>query len=179
MKFRDLLSGGSKVMTLRQVMIAMGLMVAAWLTPVRAAHADMIIYDGFSLFEGQQAFTDSFTVTSPGTLTATVTSIPWLDNVTDLSFFLSSASGPMGTTINGGGTESIKISAPGTYSASWFGNAQGLFDLGVVGVNIEFTPYTSTVALPTSIVLLLSGLGLLFVWPRVSGERPVRRAELT
>jgi hypothetical protein len=176
MKFRDMLSGGGKVMTLRQVMSAVGLMVAVFLAPVKAAHADMIVYDGFSLFQGQQAFTDSFTVTTPGTLTATVTAIPWLDTVTDLSFFLSSATGSLGSTMTGGGTESMKIGAPGTYSASWFGNAQGLFDLGVVGVNIEFTPYATTVSLPASIVLMLSGLGLLFAWPRFASELPARRS---
>jgi hypothetical protein len=149
---------------------------AAWLVPAGAAHADMIIYDSMTVFQGQQAFTDSFNVSTPGTLTVTVTGVPWLDTVTNLSFFMSSPTGTVGSTLAGAGTESISLNSPGTYSANWFGNAQGLYDLGVVGVNIEFRPNGTPVPLPASILLMLSGLGLLFAWPRIAPSLPTPRS---
>jgi hypothetical protein len=159
-------------MKLHRIVSAVGLLLAAWLVPQKAAHADMVVYDSISVFAGQQAFTDSFSVTTPGTLTVTMTNIPWLDTVTNLSFFMSSPTGTLGSTLNGSGTEAITISKPGTYTANWFGNAQGLYDLGVVGLNVEFHPNGTTVSLPASILLMLSGLGLLFAWPRLATALP-------
>jgi len=164
-------------MNLSRIMSVMCLVLAAWLVCAKAAHADMIIYDSMSIFEGQQAFTDSFNVSTPGTLTVTMTSVPWLDTVTDLSFFMSSPQGTVGAALNGAGTESINLSSPGTYSANWFGNAQGLYDLGVVGLDIEFHPNGTPVPLPASILLMLSGLGLLFAWPpRIAPPLPSSRS---
>jgi hypothetical protein len=163
-------------MKLSQILSVAGLAVAAGLSPGKAAHADMIIYDSMAVFEGQQGFTDSFSVSTPGTLTVTVTDVPWLDTVTNLSFFMSSPTGAVGSTLNGAGTESITLNSPGTYSANWFGNAQGLYDLGVVGVNIEFRPNGTPVPLPASIILMLSGLGIVFAWPRIAPSLPSPRA---
>jgi len=163
-------------MKLSQIASVAGLVLATWLVPGKAAHADTIIYDSMAVFQGQQAFSDSFSVSTPGTLTVTVTDVPWLDTVTDLSFFMSSPTGTVGSTLNGAGTESITLSSAGTYSANWFGNAQGLYDLGVVGVNIEFRPNGTPVPLPASILLMLSGLGLLFAWPRIVPSLPTPNA---
>lgn len=128
-----------------------------------AAHAAPV-YDGISLISGQQSFTDSFSVAGPGTLTMSLTSVPWLDVVSNLSGFLSSSSGQIGTTINGAGTESFDLVA-GTYYAHWFGDAHGTYNLGVVGLKIDFQPNSATpVPLSKSLVFLLSGLGLLFGW---------------
>lgn len=164
-------------MKFRQILSALGLLLAAWMAPVQAAHADMVVFDSMSLFQGQQAFTETFSVTTPGTLNVTVSDIPWLDSVADLSFFLSSPKGVVGPTMNGGGNELISI-APGTYTASWFGNAQGAYDLGVVGVNIDFHPNGTPVGLPASVFLMLSGLGLLFAWPRIAPVLPSRSTRL-
>ncbi len=109
-------------MKLRQTLGAVGLLITAWMVPGRAAHAEMVMFDSMSLFQGQQAFTQTFNVTTPGMLDVTVTDVPWLDAVADLSFFVSSPKGTVGSTMSGSGTESIHI-APGTYTASWFGNA--------------------------------------------------------
>jgi hypothetical protein len=163
-------------MKLGHILSAVGLAFAAWVLPGNAAHADMIIYDSMSIFEGQQAFTDSFSVATPGTLTVTITDVNWLDTVTDLSFFMSSPTGTVGSTLTGSGTESINLTSAGTYSANWFGNAQGLYDLGVVGINIEFRPNGVPVPLPASILLMLSGLGLLFAWPRIASSVPALRS---
>ena len=150
-------------MKLRRWLSASVLLVAAWVIPAQAARADSLIYDGLSLFSGQQSFTESFNLTAPGTLTFTLSNIPWLDTVSNLSGFLSTTSGQIGSTINAG-SETVNVGA-GTYYAHWFGDAQGTYNLGVVGLKIEFQPSTVTpVALPTSLLLMLSGLGLLFGW---------------
>ena len=107
----------------------------------------------------------SFNVTGPGSLTITLSSIPWLDTVSDLTGFLTTASGMIGSTI-GAGSETVDVGA-GTYYAHWFGDAQGAYNLGVVGLKISFQPgVIAPVPLPASFVLLLSGLGLLFGWQR-------------
>ena len=150
-------------MNLRRLLSASVLLAAAWILPAEAVRADSLIYDGLSLFSGQQSFTESFNLSAPGTLTFSLSNIPWLDSVSNLSGFLSTTSGQIGSTI-GEGTETVNVGA-GTYYAHWFGDAQGTYNLGVVGLKIEFQPGNVTpVALPTSLVLMLSGLGLLFGW---------------
>ena len=138
------------------------LLPAAWLLSGGAARADTLLYDGISVISGSQSSVQSFNVTAPGVLTLTLSSIPWLDTVSNLTGFLSTASGEVGTTI-GAGSESVNVGT-GTYYAHWFGDAQGTYDLGVVGMKITFQPSTVPVSLPTSFVLMLSGLGILFGW---------------
>jgi hypothetical protein len=147
----------------RRLLSASILLVAAWVLPAQVVRAESLIYDGLSLFSGQQSFTESFNLSAPGTLTFTLSNIPWLDTVSNLSGFLSTTSGQIGSTI-GEGSETVQVGA-GTYYAHWFGDAQGTYNLGVVGLKIEFQPGSVTpVALPASLVLMLSGLGLLFGW---------------
>jgi hypothetical protein len=140
------------------------LLLAAWAMPAGAARADTLLYDGISVISGSQSSVQSFNVTGPGSLTITLSSIPWLDTVSDLTGFLTTASGMIGTTI-GAGSETVDVGA-GTYYAHWFGDAQGAYNLGVVGLKISFLPSAAPVPLPASFVLLLSGLGLLFGWQR-------------
>jgi hypothetical protein len=139
------------------------LLLASWMLPAGAARADTLLYDSLSVISGQQSAVQSFNVATPGTLTLTLSDLPWLDTVTDLSGFLSTASGMLGSTF-GPGTESFDVTA-GTYYAHWFGTADGTYNLGVVGLKISFQPDNVTaVSLPTSLVLLLSGFGVLFGW---------------
>jgi hypothetical protein len=152
----------SITMKIRRFLPASILLLAAWALPAGAARADTLLYDGLSVISGQQSSVQSFNVTTPGLLTMTLSSIPWLDAVSNLSGFLTSASGLIGTTI-GAGTESVSVGA-GTYYAHWFGTAQGDYNLGVVGMKITFQPGAVPVSLPTSFVLMLSGLGILFGW---------------
>jgi hypothetical protein len=151
-------------MKFRRFLPASVLLLAAWAMPAGAARADTVLYDGISLFSGEQSFTQSFSLTTPGTLTVSLSNIPWLDTVSNLSGFLSTSAGQIGDTITGQGTESFNVGA-GTYFAHWFGDAQGTYNLGVVGLRIGFQPGNVTpVPLPTSVILMLSGLGLLFGW---------------
>jgi hypothetical protein len=149
-------------MKIRRFSPASILLLAAWALGAGAARADTLLYDGISVISGSQSSTQSFNVATPGLLTMTLSGIPWLDTVSDLTGFLSTASGEIGTTISRG-TESVEVGA-GTYYAHWFGDAQGAYDLGVVGLKITFQPGAVPVSLPTSFVLMLSGLGILFGW---------------
>jgi hypothetical protein len=152
-------------MKLRHFFAVAASMLAACALPLSGARADML-YDASTLVQGQQAFTESFNVTSPGTLTMSISNIPWLDTVSDLSFFLTTSSGGMvGSMMGGSGSESVNVGT-GTIYAHWFGDAKGDYDIGVLGVNIQFQPGVLPVPLPPTLVLMLSGLALLFGWQR-------------
>jgi hypothetical protein len=139
------------------------LVLGAWTLPLESARADTVLYDSSSFVQGQQSFVQALDITAPGTLTVTLSNIPWLDTVTDLNLFLTSTSGVIGTP-NGPGTETFSV-GPGTLYAHWFGQAQGPFDVGVVGVKIDFQPSAiAPVPLPDSVILLLSGLLFLAAW---------------
>jgi hypothetical protein len=143
------------------------LALSIWLTPFAASRADTVLYDAGSFVEGQQSFTQSFNISGPGTLTVSITDIAWLDIVSDLNCFLSTASGLINPTANGSGNGSETFSVgSGPIYAHWFGSAQGVYDLGVIGVKITFQPAGIPVPLPASLVLLMSGLGVLFGWQR-------------
>ena len=144
------------------------LVLSAALGQIATARADTIMYDGVGFIQGNQSFVDTFNITAPGTLTVSLSNVPWLDTISDLSFFLSSATGTVGTTMNAG-SESMKIGA-GTFYAHWFGDANGPFQLGVYSLQISFQPDVSAVPLPASLILMLSGLPLMLGWRR---RRPV------
>jgi hypothetical protein len=78
---------------------------------------------------------------------------------------VSSAQGALGPEM-ATGTQTFNVSAGNVY-AQWFGTAQGPLNTGVYALEIQFQPTggTTTVPLPTSIALLVSGLGLL-IWQR-------------
>jgi hypothetical protein len=139
------------------------LLLISGLMSAEVVRAGSILYDSASIIAGEGGGTQALDLTTAGTLTITVTNIPWLDVVADLNCFLSTSGGVVGDKMYTAGTEAISV-GPGIYYANWFGNAQGTFDEGVVGIKIQFQPLTSTVSLPGSLVLLLSGLGVLFGW---------------
>jgi hypothetical protein len=135
------------------------------------ARADSVLYDSVGFIQGKQSFTDSFDITTPGTLTVTLSNIAWLDTIADLNCFVTTSGGLIGTSM-GVGTESFQV-GPGMIYAHWFGDANGTYGIGVFGMKIMFQPGTP-VALPTSLILLLSGLGVLLGWQRraVAGPEP-------
>ncbi len=125
------------------------------------AHASEVLYEGSGFLRGTQSFVDSFELATAGTLTVTLSNIAWPQELANLSLVLSSPSGVLGPTM-GAGTATFDVPA-GDIFAQWFGTAQGPLNAGVYCIKIEFQP--TAVPLPTSIALLLSGLGLL-VWQR-------------
>jgi hypothetical protein len=125
---------------------------------IYSAAASQVLYDESGLLRGQQSFQDEFSVSGPGILTVTLSNVAWPASLASLDMVLGTSQGLLGPEM-GPGTESFTVSG-GNVFAQWFGSAQGALDCGVYGLKIEFTP-TSTVPLPTSIALLLSGLVLL------------------
>jgi hypothetical protein len=129
--------------------------------PLTAARADQVMYDQSNFVSGEQAFTQTLDVTTPGTVTLTLSGVPWLDAISDMNGFLTTASGVVPEAGQPGapftGSESFNVGA-GTFYAHWFGDAQGQHDLGVLCAKITFTPNGPAVALPASWLLLLSGL---------------------
>jgi len=128
-----------------------------------SACASTVMYDSAGFIQGQQSFVESFNITTSGTLTVSLSSVPWLDTVTDLSVFVSTPSGVLGSA-TGPGTESTTV-GPGMIYVHWFGDASGAYDLGVYGLKVTFQPNGVTpVPLPGSLLLLLSGIGFLMAW---------------
>ena len=136
----------------------------AWGASAGAARAGQVLYNSSGVIQGQQSFVQSFNITTPGTLTVTLSNIPWMDTVSGLNAFVSTNTSVLGTSMGGPGTESINV-APGTVYAHWFGDANGAYGLGVYGINIYFQPSNApAVPLPGTLILFLSGLGLLLGW---------------
>jgi|SRR5580658_2386881 hypothetical protein len=150
-------------MRLGQLFAAAGVVIAAWMLPLESACASTVMYDSAGFIQGQQSFVEAFNITTPGTLTVSLSSVSWLDTVTDLNAFVSTPSGVLGS-VMGPGTQSTNVGA-GTIYVHWFGDASGAYDLGVYGLKVTFQPSgVSPVPLPGSLPLLLSGIGFLLVW---------------
>jgi hypothetical protein len=124
-------------------------------------HADQVLFDSAGFVQGTQSFVESFDVTTPGTLTVTLTNVDWPQQLADLNLLVSSTNATLGPEM-GAGTASFSV-GPGDVFAQWFGTAQGPLNTGVYSIRVAFQP--SAVPLPTSIALLLSGLVLL-IWQR-------------
>jgi hypothetical protein len=149
----------------RQLLAASLIGVAVWLLPFDSALADAIIYDNAGFVQGQQSFVQAFDITTPGTLTVTLSQIPWPDTISGLNLFVSTATGIVGSSM-GVGTESMQVDS-GVIYAHWFGAATGPSNLGVYGLEITFAPEgVAQVPLPMPLILLFSGLALLAFWLR-------------
>jgi hypothetical protein len=153
----------------------------AWLLGQDIAHADQVLYDKAGFIQGQQSFSQSFDITTAGTLTITLTDIPWLDTISGLRGFVSNSQGVVGGMF-AGGSETLDVTA-GTVYAHWFGQADGTYGVGVYGIKVSFQPFGSAVVpIPGTLVLLLSALALLYAYGsplRARGRLtliPVRRA---
>jgi len=139
--------------------------IAAWLLPLRVAQADSVLYDSAGFIQGQQSFVEAFDIPTAETLTVSLSQISWLDTISDLNCFVTTASGVLGTPMSGPGTESMNVQ-PGMIYVHWFGDANGQYGLGAYGLKVEGATNTTPVGLPGTLILLLSGLGVLFGWQR-------------
>jgi hypothetical protein len=150
MKFRNILSAG---VALLAVMAGAG-----------SADASQVLYAGSGFLIGQQSFVQSFNIPGPGTLTVTLSNVPWPEQLASLDMVLGTANGLLGPEM-GAGTETFDVTS-GRYFLQWFGTAQGPLDAGVYSMDIVFQPSGVTpVPLPASIALLASGL-ILLGWQR-------------
>jgi hypothetical protein len=133
------------------------------------ARADTVLYEGTGFLQGTQSFVESFYLSTPGTLTVTLTNVAWPEQLSSLNFLLTAPGAPMRSEM-GAGTEKFEVKE-GEFFAQWFGTAQGPLNTGVYSMKIDFQPAAAPVPIPTSIVLLLSGLALL-LWQRRAPATP-------
>jgi len=156
------------------------MVVGVWAVSPGMARADSVLYDSVGFIQGKQSFVDSFDITTPGTLTVTLSDIAWLDTIADLNAFVTTSGGLIGKSM-GAGTDSFQV-GPGMIYAHWFGDANGTYGIGVFGMKITFQPAGTPVTLPPTLIFLLSGLGVLLGWQRraaVVPESPGTREPLT
>lgn len=146
------------------------LAAAIWLGATANCAASTVLLDTSGFVSGQQSFVQSFSLSGPGLLTVTLSSIAWPEKLADLRCFVTSASGILLPEM-GVGTDSIEVGSGAIY-AQWFGKASGPLNLGVFGIKLEFTPSAVAVPLPTSIILLASGLWLLAAKRRARPRAP-------
>jgi hypothetical protein len=150
--------------------------IALWSSGLGQAQASEVLYNSSGFLQGTQSFVQAFNVATAGTLTVTLTNVAWPQQLASLNLLLTTTSGAMGSEM-GVGTASFDVKA-GDFFAQWFGTAQGPLNAGVFEMEIEFNPSAGNpVPLPTSIALLLSGLGLL-VWHR-GAQNGVRGVQAT
>jgi hypothetical protein len=154
-------------MNFRKFVLTASSVLACWSMASASAGAAEVLYDGSGFLQGTQSFQQSFNLSTPGTLTVTLTNVAWPQQLSSLNLLMTSANGAVGPEM-GAGTSTFDVKA-GNVFAQWFGTAQGPLNAGVYSMEIQFqptgTPSGNPVPLPTSIGLLLSGLGLL-IWHR-------------
>ena len=151
-------------MKFRSVLLIVLCSLGCWAAGPAEVRAAEVLYDGAGFLQGTQSFVQSFNLSSPGMLTVTLSNVAWPQQLSSLNLLMTSSSGAMGPEM-GAGTATFDVKS-GNVFAQWFGTAQGPLNTGVYSMKIEFQPTSGTsgnpVPLPTSIALLLSGLGLLF-----------------
>ncbi|MEJ0005125.1 MAG: hypothetical protein WDM77_01720 [Steroidobacteraceae bacterium] len=111
--------------------------------------------------QGSQIFSEAFTFATPGTLTVSLTDVPWLDTLQNLNCFVSApGAGVIGAGQNGG-FDSVYLQQPGTVDVNWYAQDTGPISVGAYNIAVTFAPNVSPVPLPPGAPLLLSGLAAL------------------
>ncbi len=155
-------------MQMRHLLAATAMLIAG-LAP--AARADTVLYSDAGFIQGNQSFVEALDITQAGTLTISLSNVPWLDTISDLSFFVTTNTKVVGDW-QSDGTESMQVK-PGMIYTHWFGDDNGKYGVGAYSLKIMFQPGTvSTVPLPGSLTLLLSviGLGVVGRWRRLAAS---------
>lgn len=156
-------------MKFKGIFVAVTCVLAVLLAMSKSARADEVIYQGVGFMTGTQSLQDTFSVAGPGTLTVSLKDFGWPVAFYNLDMVVTTPQGLLGPEF-GAGTTSFDIAAATTINAQWFGTAVGPLGAGLYGLTINFAPSATTVPLPSTLVLLLSGLAFL-IWQR--RNRPV------
>jgi len=174
MKGKDMNTTIQKRTSLKLALVAPVALAALAAAP--HARADSILLAQTTLVTGSVSTVDSFTAPSAGKVTVDLTSISWPAALSSLSFSAASANKVLASW-NGTGVSSDVATfdvAAGTYYTHILATAGGTLDVGLYSMLLTFSPSTSTVPLPASGWMLLTGLFVL-----AGLARSVRRFELT
>jgi len=111
----------------------------------------------------------------PGTLTVTLTSIPWPQSLAQVAMLLTTLTGTVEGHMDGFNTESFRVNGAETLYAFCFGRAERLpgfdFGYGTYGLWVHFKPQAPAVPIPPSFGLLGAGLLGLALWRRRPSPR--------
>src|ERR1700690_3628873 len=139
-------------MSIRSSLTTMVILSAVLAAVAHPAAASQVLYNSSGFLVGQQSFSDSFSVSGPGTLTVSLTNMAWPEQLASLNMVVSTPQGLLGPE-GGAGTDSYSLTG-GPVTVQWFGTAQGPLDAGVYGMNIQFQSNgVMPVPLPMSIGL--------------------------
>ena len=131
------------------------------------ARADMMLLSDTALVSGTQSAVFSFDAPSAGTVTATLSNLPWPAPLSTLSFVATSATETLSSwSAPVAQAESFQV-GPGTYFAHIMAAATGPLNLGLYSLNLSFAPAVGPVPLPASDWLLVVGVLVLFGLTRI------------
>jgi hypothetical protein len=135
----------------------------ALVLPAEAASV-ALVDASYTISTGSSVEINRLQLTGPGTLTLTLTDIPWPPTLSGIQFELTDASGHVLGTTSGFGTSSFAVAGAGTYyaiSAGTFSLPPGAtVGFGSFGLDLSFTALAPAVPLPAPALLLASGLAL-------------------
>ncbi len=144
--------------------IALALVAGAAALPAGAATVKMIDAS-YTVGPGAGPQISTLAFSGAGTLTISLTDIPWPQSLASIAFQLDDSQGRATGVMDSFGQETIAISGPTTLFALSDGTPRPLpnlpFGYGSYGLEVDFTPATvepPTVPLPQTALLLASGL---------------------
>ena len=136
-----------------------------------AASTIQLVNNSYTVSSAGAVSVNRLDLTGAGSLTVTLTDLPWPAPLAQAAFLLSTPTANVLGRYEQFGSESFEISGPEVLYVLAFGQAAdfpGLpFGYGSYGLTVNFTPAASSVPLPPASSLLVSALALLsVVWRR-------------
>ncbi len=140
---------------------AAALAVAAVCTCSVAAHASTLPPTGspslsqLGFVTGTDSVVYELTTSGAGTFNVNLSDFDWPSKLATLDFSATTSTSVL-ESLSGPGSATFAVGSAGTYYAHVTAQAQGIFDVGLYGLRIDFTP----VSLPGAAWLFVSGLAI-------------------